>query len=696
MEGTSRRPGHVPGVPGVSGLVEIGRGGFGVVYRGHQEVYDRDVAVKVITATMDAEMADGLAREIRAMGRMSGHPNVLQVYVAGTTDDSRPYLVTPWATGGSLQNRIDTRPQSPDEVRRWAIPVARAVDHIHRAGMLHRDLKPDNILFGAIDTPLVADFGIAKLADGTRTATGKSATTVHYAAPEVIEGRGASPASDVYALGATMYHALTGSEPFAAHGEQHLLALMRRVLEEPPDVPKLMASCSDQALGRLVLTCLAKEPAGRPATAGAIADTLEGRPVGRVSGPHPAVAHEHASGSKSWSIPHITFAPTSQHTSFPGSATSSAPLGGETTPPTSVRTTDLSRWLVGVAGVLGVVILGVVAMTMRTQTAADLSAPTGFEVGGNIVNEGSSMPPNEEGGTAVRSDGQASDPSVAPLDASDLFPGADLEVAVLVPVPASFVQLNSECCGSGHGYSASVDGVAVGMPADEGVPYLISSLCDRGWTVSHNTSTNYRAYRIKDGQWWEASVSAYPVAEQRQPRGVPVEYSDGDAYLALLLRHTDPYTVTSSSICENADPLDVLESGAMPVVLESVDLSIVPADWGVAGDTMYVSAPEGLEIPDEVAEAIVLPPDAADVDWTGSSADPPTWSVTWEVPDGDGDAILDVYAEVFGKTPFYVGETGAVSATLAENAQGVWRLTINVIRPLASVVLVDARIEVRR
>ena len=148
--------------------------------------------------------------------------------------------------------------------------------------------------------------------------------------------------------------------------------------------------------------------------------------------------------------------------------------------------------------------------------------------------------------------------------------------------------------------------------------------------------------------------------------------------------------MTSSSICDGADPLDVLEQGAPAPVIETLDLSVVPADWGVTGDTMYISAPEGGVIPPAVAEAIVLPMGAADVDWTGTSADPPTRSVTWEVPGGDGDAILDVYAALFDQRPLYVSSSAAVGADPAASEQGVWRLTINVLLPIANVILVDA------
>ena len=259
----------VPDIPGVTDLHRIGRGGHATVYRGRQIALNRAVAVKV----MDAPAGAGgrFQRELRAVGSLSGHPHVVAVYHAGETE-GRPYMVMPYLEAGSLQDRIEaTGPMTATEVRRLGMEIADALAAAHRLGVLHRDVKPANVLISASGAFQLADFGIARFADATVT-NGPLAATVAYAAPEVLAGQPATAQSDIYSLGATMYAALVGGAPFGRHDGESAIALALRIMgDEPADVATLGAPPS---LAAVVRAAMAKDPAARPPTAASLGKAL--------------------------------------------------------------------------------------------------------------------------------------------------------------------------------------------------------------------------------------------------------------------------------------------------------------------------------------------------------------------------------------------------------------------------------------
>lgn len=150
---------------GFSNAEEIGRGGFGVVYRCTQTALDRTVAVKVLTADFDDnENRERFLREQRAMGRLTGHPNIANVLQIGTTDSGRLFLVMPYYARGCLDARVRRHGPLPlDEALRFGVKIAGALETAHRLGILHRDIKPANILLSDYDEPALADFGIARI-----------------------------------------------------------------------------------------------------------------------------------------------------------------------------------------------------------------------------------------------------------------------------------------------------------------------------------------------------------------------------------------------------------------------------------------------------------------------------------------------------------------------------------------------------
>ncbi|HEU5085122.1 MAG TPA: serine/threonine-protein kinase [Acidimicrobiales bacterium] len=271
---SSRPNAPTPAIPGVELLEVIGSGGSGVVYRGRQLAFGRDVAVKIATAGAGAgdEAVARWEREVAAVGRLSNHPNIVPVFDAGITEAGAPYLVMAYVPEGTLGDRLRQEgPLEPEEVAAIGAKLAGTLATVHAAGVLHRDVKPDNVLWSPHGEPQLTDFGIARLQDITATLTGNLHATIAYAAPEVLAGQPATEASDVYGLGATLYACLTGAPPHPAEGGQHVVAHVAKVLETDPDpLPAHVPS----GLAAVVERAIARDPGARHPDAGALRDDL--------------------------------------------------------------------------------------------------------------------------------------------------------------------------------------------------------------------------------------------------------------------------------------------------------------------------------------------------------------------------------------------------------------------------------------
>ncbi|MBW3603017.1 MAG: protein kinase [Actinobacteria bacterium] len=262
-----------PSIPGLTDLVEIGRGGFGVVYRAFEADFERVVAVKVIGSDADGAALRRFARERSALGRLSNHPNIVSVYTAGILDDGRAYLVMEYLEGGSLDDRLRERGRLPvEEVLAYGVQLAGALASAHALGVVHRDVKPHNVLLTSFGTVQLADFGIAALTDATRTTAGVTATIAHVA-PEVLDNAPPSPASDVYALGSTLFMLLAGHTPFERMGDQTMAAVLARIATQPP--PDLRPLGVPAVVAGAVEAMLAKHPSSRPESAVAAGRALQ-------------------------------------------------------------------------------------------------------------------------------------------------------------------------------------------------------------------------------------------------------------------------------------------------------------------------------------------------------------------------------------------------------------------------------------
>lgn len=237
----------------------IGAGGMAIVWRARDARLDRDVAVKMLADNLCADPGarERFEREARAVARLSS-PDVVPVFDVGE-EDGRPFLVMEHVAGPSLARLLDDEgPLRPEHLQEIARAALRALEHAHAAGVLHRDLKPGNLLVDTDGRIRITDFGVAQTLDAPGlTATGHVVGTRGYLAPEQRHGTPASERSDLYALGVTLAQLATGEAP---------------TMTEPPDVPPDLPP----VLRRLVATLLAEDPDARPASATAALELLDG------------------------------------------------------------------------------------------------------------------------------------------------------------------------------------------------------------------------------------------------------------------------------------------------------------------------------------------------------------------------------------------------------------------------------------
>jgi serine/threonine protein kinase len=250
----------------------LGRGGMGAVYRGYQESIDRSVAIKILPAELldDPQFLEHFAGEARALARLT-HNGILPMYEYGEAHGA-PYIVMPVMSGGSLAERIKAGPLSLSETVRVLAPIAESLDFAHQHNVLHRDVKPSNILFDDNDNAVLADFGLAKLLESdSRSSVGQISGTPAYMSPEQALGQVLDGRSDLYSLAVVAYEALTGRLPFESRNAIQLA--MKHVNEAPPRLRDVKAEIS-AAVDEIVLKALHKAPAGRYATPGEFLQAL--------------------------------------------------------------------------------------------------------------------------------------------------------------------------------------------------------------------------------------------------------------------------------------------------------------------------------------------------------------------------------------------------------------------------------------
>jgi serine/threonine-protein kinase PknK len=269
-------------IPGYQVLEEVGRGGFSVVCKAHQRALDRIVALKVLNVGQRDERAqEHFLREVRLTTRLSGHPHVVTVLDAGTTISGRPYLAMDYFERGSLHDRLRAEGPLPvADVAGIGVKIGGALAAAHELGILHRDIKPRNILVSRFGEPALADFGVALLVSGPdrngRTDTITPYLTPYHAAPEILDGAEPSVAADIYSLGSTLYELLAGRPAYQRDGSG-FGQLITRVMHEPP--PPLTRPDIPEPVRVAVLRAMSRDPAERFGSAAAFAAALGPAPV---------------------------------------------------------------------------------------------------------------------------------------------------------------------------------------------------------------------------------------------------------------------------------------------------------------------------------------------------------------------------------------------------------------------------------
>ncbi|MBO0856521.1 MAG: protein kinase, partial [Nocardia sp.] len=245
---------------------EIGRGGFGVVYRCAQRALDRVVAVKVLSSELDGESRERFLREEQAMGRLSGHPNIVDVLQVDVTPGGLSFLVMPYAAHGSLEQLIhDHGPLSWADSLRVGVKLAGAVESAHRVRVLHRDVKPANVLLSRYGEPQLTDFGIARVSGGFQTSSSMITGSPAFTAPEVLKGGKPTVRSDVYGLGATLFALLTGHAAYERQSGEKVVAQFLRITTQP--IPDLREQDIPADVAAVIEAAMSSDPAERPASA---------------------------------------------------------------------------------------------------------------------------------------------------------------------------------------------------------------------------------------------------------------------------------------------------------------------------------------------------------------------------------------------------------------------------------------------
>jgi serine/threonine protein kinase len=271
---TSAHP--MPNIPGISGMSVLARGGYATIYRAVQDSVGREVAVKVENRIIDSERdRRRFLREARAAGQMSSHPHVVDLHDVGVTADLHPYMIMELCDG-SYAERLKAAPLTPHETRDVGVKIADALGQAHLLGVLHRDVKPANLLISRWGEPQLADFGLAVLAETRETSITMEVLTPAYSPPETLNPRPPTAAVDVYSLCATLYALLSGRPPRWQHHRQPSIATLLDLFDQPiadlPGVPRQFVE--------LLRAGMHNDPAARP-TAAELRDLLTGLPLPR-------------------------------------------------------------------------------------------------------------------------------------------------------------------------------------------------------------------------------------------------------------------------------------------------------------------------------------------------------------------------------------------------------------------------------
>ena len=255
-------------------LEEVGQGGMAVVYKAHDETLKREVAVKVLHSHLLAEdeSKSRLAREAQAVAKLH-HDNIVQIFDYSGTDSAASYIVTEYIDGQTLKQFMNNRRPPPPEVAALiAIEIGSPLLHAHSLGIIHRDVKPDNVMVRKDGVLKLMDFGVAQIMDLERmTVTGQLLGSPAYMAPEILEGRPLDVRTDVFSVGIMLYQLATGALPFSGRNPHEVL---KRIAEAKFADPRTLNRLIADRLARIIAKALAKKPDDRYPGIGGLLDDL--------------------------------------------------------------------------------------------------------------------------------------------------------------------------------------------------------------------------------------------------------------------------------------------------------------------------------------------------------------------------------------------------------------------------------------
>lgn len=273
------------GIRGLEWRATLGRGGSGTVYAAFDAEHGREVAVKVLDATtVDDALRRRFDRERRAMGSVGSHPNIVNILTSGFSEHGHPYLVMDRIKGGTLADALRHGPLDVDTVVEIGVQLGDALGAAHQAGIVHCDVKPENVMLGDDRVPLLTDFGIASVTTDRSMRMTVSATP-SFAAPEILQGREPDARSDLYSLAATLFACLEGRAPYGDTSET-MLGVLYQIINDP--VPRAERADLPPAVAAALHRAMAKEPDDRhPDVAAFTTELSHARVSGRDSTARP-------------------------------------------------------------------------------------------------------------------------------------------------------------------------------------------------------------------------------------------------------------------------------------------------------------------------------------------------------------------------------------------------------------------------
>jgi serine/threonine-protein kinase len=385
----------------------IGQGAMGFVYRAYHKHLERTGAVKVLQGIApDPDTTARFRHEAQAIAQMR-HPNIVNVYDFGE-HEGVPYMIIEYIPGGSLANRLSQGMPDTSTTLKYLRGIAAGLDHAHGLGIVHRDVKPANVLLEKDDTPVLADFGLAKLLQGSslKSMTGVTTGTPAYMAPEQVTGSKVGPAADRYALASIAYEMLTGEIPFAGEG---LMELLYAHVHREPSPPSALNRSLGPRVDAVIMRGLAKDPAARWESGIAMVDALAAALANR---PEPAAARTVvmapapiASARGARAAATAVIAPASI-----GEEAPSDPMAvAYPSPPLRVVKRKSRKRLVVVSSIVLILLLviGVAALFALRPVPALSLTPSTVAAGDSVHVTASHLPPNQNGEIRLHSTLQA-------------------------------------------------------------------------------------------------------------------------------------------------------------------------------------------------------------------------------------------------------------------------------------------------